>query len=229
VLDKRQDIRTNGMQYRKYILKAEEKERFFKWCLKNKLFKANNSSFTSRMNLVYTGFLETKSLTAVVAFENEMPIGLMMCENHIIYTSAKEYLDTNVFDLKIVNEYDWGFYNLGMINVYVKAKYRRKGVAKNLWLNMEELKIYELSKINKRFITNSCPIFEAQDLAFDIIAKYSKYSYVTNSHHKFYGYKLTIDLLTKKINYGEKKGDYIPNDWKLKKIKYYKVFDSIEH
>lgn len=186
--------------YKHYYLKGQAKKDFFDWCLENKLHKRTTLDFSSRMQLVFTGFVETESITAVVAFNNKEVAGILLCENKIAYSKGKMYIDPLKVNPVEDQVMDWGFYNLGVINIYVKNKFRKQGIAKQMVENIEKLRLNRLSKINdNHWYESSKPIFEAQELAFEICGKYFKNSYVsTGRPEDKFSYRQVIHSLTVK-------------------------------
>lgn len=166
--------------YKNYYLKGQSKKEFFDWCIESKLHKRTTLEFSSRMQLVFTGFIETESITAVVAFNNKEVAGILLCENRITYSKGKVYIDPMKFSPVEQQVMDWGFYNMGMLNIYVKNKFRKQGIAKQMVENVEKLRLNKLSTINEtHWYENSKPVFEARELAFEICGKYFKNSYVS--------------------------------------------------
>lgn len=186
--------------YKHYYLKGQAKKEFFDWCLENKLHKRTTLDFSSRMQLVFTGFVETESITAVVAFNNKEVAGILLCENRIAYSKGKMYIDPLKVNPVEQQTMDWGFYNLGVINIYVKNKFRKQGIAKQMVENIEILRLNRLSNINdNNWYESSKPIFEAQELAFEICGKYFKNSYVsTGRPEDKFSYRQVIHSLTVK-------------------------------
>lgn len=187
------------MNYKHYYLKNTSKKDFFEWCLEKKLHKRTTIDFSSRMQLVFTGFVETESITAIVAYDKDEPIGILLCENRVRFSAGKTYEDPSKFAPQEDEKFDWGFYNLGVLNIFVKPKYRGQGIAKQMVQDIEKIRLNKLANINSHWIENSKPLFEAQELAFDISGKYFQNSYVsTGKPEEKYSYRQVIHSLTVK-------------------------------
>lgn len=186
--------------YKHYYLKGKSKKEFFEWCLDNKLHKRTTLDFSSRMQLVFTGFVQTESITAVVAYHNKEVAGILLCENRVAYSKGKIYVDPIKVNPVEQEVKDWGFYNLGMVNIYVKNKFRKQGIAKQMVENIEKLRLNRLANINDNYwYENSKPVFEAQELAFEICGKYFANSYVsTGRPEDKFSYRQVIHSLTVK-------------------------------
>ena len=157
------------IQYKNYYLKNQDKKEFFEWCLENKLHNKNTPDFNSRMQLLYTGFIETQSITAIVAFENNEVAGLLLCENRMVYNQGKIYIDPLKYMPKEQETFDWGFYNLGCINIFVRPKFRGLGIAKKMVIDIETLRLNKLAQIDYNWYKDSKVIIEGQELSFEIL------------------------------------------------------------
>lgn len=188
------------INYKHYYLKGFTKKDFFDWCLENKLHKRTTLDFSSRMQLVFTGFVETESVTAIVAHHNNEVAGLLLCENRIIYNKGKIYNDPSKFAPIEEEVLNWGFYNLGVLNIFVKPKFRNQGIAKEMIKRIEKIRLNKLANINdENWFEGSKPLFEAQELSFEIGGKYFKNSYVsTGRPEDKYSYRQIIHSLTVK-------------------------------
>lgn len=186
--------------YKHYYLQNQAKKEFFDWCLVNKLHKRTTLDFSSRMQLVFTGFIQTESITAIVAYSHNEVAGILLCENRIAYSKGKIYVDPIKVNPVEHEIQDWGFYNLGVINIYVKNKFRNQGIAKQMVKDIEKLRLNKLSQINDNYwYENSKPLFEAQELAFEICGKHFQNSYVsTGRPEDKFSYRQVIHSLTVK-------------------------------
>lgn len=187
------------IDYRHYYLKGTNKKDFFDWCLENKLHKRNSPDFSSRMQLVYTGFIETESVSVILAYEGNEVAGLLLCENRILFNKAKIYEDPSKFEPKEQESFDWGFYNLGIINIYVKPKFRNLGIARKMVKDIEKMRLNKLANITSHWIDGSKPLLEAQELSFDIAGKHFDTAYVsTGRPEEKYSYRQVIHSLSVK-------------------------------
>lgn len=187
------------INFKNYYLNGTTKKEFFDWCLENKLHKRTTLDFSSRMQLVYTGFVETKGITAIVAYENNEVAGLLLCENRILFYNGKVYEDPSKYIAKEAETFDWGFYNLGILNIFVRPKFRNQGIARKMIEDIEKIRLNKLSVGSNHWIEDSKPIFEAQELSFEIAAKHLKNSYVsTGKPEDKYSYRQVIHSLTVK-------------------------------
>lgn len=187
------------INYKHYYLKGSSKKDFFEWCLENKLHKRTTLDFSSRMQLVFTGFVETESITAIVAYDKQEPVGILLCENRIRFNPGITYEDPSKFIPKEDERFEWGFYNLGVLNIFVKPKYRGKHIAKNMVQDIEKLRLNKLANVQSHWVEGSKPLFEAQELAFEITGKYFQHSYVsTGKPEEKHTYKQVIHSLTVK-------------------------------
>lgn len=187
------------IEYKNYYLKENCKKEFFDWCLEEKLYKENSLDFSSRMQLVFTEFVPTESITAVIAYENNQIAGMLLCENKLLFHKGKIYEDPEKTVPVEQESFDWGFYNLGIINIYVKPEHRNKGIAKSMVENLEKLRLNKLANIKSHWVENSKPLFEAQELSFDIASKTLKNTYVsTGKPQERYLYRQVIHSLSVK-------------------------------
>lgn len=188
------------IEYKHYYLEGFTKKDFFDWCLENKLYKRTTIDFKSRMQLIFKGFVKTESITAILAHKDNEIAGLLLCENRIEYSKGKIY--NNPFEFVPIEKEitDWGFYNLGVLNIFVKPKFRNQGLAKEMVQRIEKLRLNKLANINEEhWVENSKSLFEAQEILFEICAKYFKNSYVsTGRPEDKYSYRQVIHSLTLK-------------------------------
>lgn len=187
------------IEYKNYYLKESEKKTFFNWCLDNQLHKRNTPNFSSRMQLVFTGFVETQSVTAIVAYEKTEVVGILLCENKMCFHNGKIYDDPSKYIPQEQERFDWGFYNLGILNIFVKPKFRNQGIAKKMVEDIEKIRLNKLATIENHWVEESKPVFEAQELSFEIASKNFKNSYVsTGRPEDKYNYRQVIHGLTVK-------------------------------
>jgi predicted GNAT family acetyltransferase len=157
----------------------ENPEQFFRWCLDNNLYKKfRETNFTSRMRLFYKGEIEFNGLSAVVAFYNGKPVGIALCEHQDFFEPGKVFKDICKKNLTVKEEYQWGMQQVGMINLFVKTVHRGKGLAAQLAKKIELLRLSQLSAENFEWNPLSVPVFQAKELALDIMEKTSEYSYI---------------------------------------------------
>lgn len=174
---------------------GKQKQDFFQWALNHKLYKVDNSSsFNSRMKAVYQGRCPTKEITAVIAIVNNEPVAMTLCEDmdqmHNLYTKQKEGIMKGIPPKRdLIN----GQMNiLGFLSFFVKDRFRRKGIAKNLMSILEKEKM-------PLFIANSHPekyslmVFEAKEKALEIVKK-SQYSYPINCAEYQAVFKDRVDI-----------------------------------
>lgn len=185
--------------YRYYYLKEKAKKDFFEWCIENKLHKRTTVDFRSRMQLVFTEVLKTESITAIIAYHNKDIAGILLCENKMLFTNGKIYEDSTKFIAQVQENFEWGFYNLGIINIFVKPKYRNLGIAKEMIQDIEKVRLHKLAVTSNHCENGSKPLFEAQELTFQIAGKYFKNSYVsTAKSDDTYTYRQVIHSLSVK-------------------------------
>lgn len=185
------------INFKNYYLNGNTKKEFFDWCLDNKLHKRTTPEFSSRMQSVYTGFVETQSITAILAYEKDEVAGLLLCENRILFHNGKVYEDPSKYIAKEQEKFDWGFYNLGILNIFVKPKFRNQGIARKMIEDIEKIRLNKLSVGSSHWVEDSKPVFEAQELSFEIAGKHLKNSYVsTGRPEEKYFYRQVIHSLT---------------------------------
>lgn len=192
----------NEITYQQYYIENNQ-DSFLSWCLKNELYKTG-IEFNSRMKNIYTGERLFDSLSAVIAFHKEIPIGIILCENDESYQEAFLLKDRMKRNSRIERVFDWGFYNLGMLSIYVKNEYRGSGIATQLVKEIEAMRIASILDI-KGLNNDSVLIFQAKELAFDIVSKKSNYTYVTelsknSSNYRFFIDNITHGILEKRMN-----------------------------
>lgn len=187
------------LTFKTYIHKDISAE-FFNWCMQNKLYKKNRGTeFLSRMHMMYNNQLSINGLTTIVAFNNEGPIGIIHCENEESFKNAWLLKEPMKFNPMIEKSFSWGFYDMGMISIYVKEEFRGQSIATQLWNRMEYTRLHTLKTVYNHNPL-SVPLFQAKELAYDIINKKSQYSYVTQYHpREFIHYGNDINSLTIKI------------------------------
>lgn len=184
-----------------YIVKNIDKsdEIFGKWCIDNKLFK-EEIDFTSRMKKVYLKERAYESLTVVIAYQNKEPIGIIMCENDESFDNSYLLKDPLRKNSKISENFDWGIYHLGFISMYVKEKFRNKGIAVNLIKKLEQEKLQKLHEI-EGLNSLSIGVFQAREKALDLLIKHLEHSHVTNlstnsSNYRYFIHDITYNLIT---------------------------------
>lgn len=170
---------------------------FFNWCLENKLYKeTTDKNFISRMKEMYELKLPFNGLTTVVAFIDNKAIGIIHCEHENSFKNA--WLLKNVESRRPIVEksFNWGFYNLGFISIFIKEQYRNQSIATQLWNLIEDIRLSSLKDI-QNYDELSVPLFQAKELAFEIIKRKSTYSYVAEAgYYDFFKYNLVIHHLT---------------------------------
>lgn len=177
------------IQYKIYTLEKDI-PLFFEWCLENKLYKSSeDDSFRSHMKSCFEGKKAVEQLTAVVAFIDKSPIGMILCQHSDAFTTAK-LMSVN----KVVREYEWGMHHMGMVSIYVKEEYRGNGVATNLFLHLENTRLESLKNIS--FNPSSVPVFQAKELSEVIIKKKAQYSFASICHHKDTNYPSFMGRIT---------------------------------
>lgn len=187
-----------NIEYKIYQFITETPNDFFQWCLENKLYKVSeDKNFNSRMKKYYNGEIIFNGLTTVVAYTNDKPVGIVLCEHQNHYQKAIRL--KNEFSSKptIGVEYDWGFHQLGMVSFFVKNTYRELGIATQLWERLENIRLKDFIKQNPNEL--SVPLFQAKELAFNIVEKKSKYAYVCELNKENFNYPWKIHNLTNGI------------------------------
>lgn len=171
---------------------------FFRWCLRNRLYKVSRDpKFVSRMKKYYKSEINFTGLSCVVAYHNTKPVGIILCEHQNTFTHAKTYYDPVKWVLKVKDEFTWGFQQIGMVNIFVKSAHRKQGIARLLVRKIEDLRLSQMVNAGMNLDSYSVPLFQARQLALDIVLKYSQYSYVSENKPKEFLYPNTIHGLTK--------------------------------
>lgn len=195
----------NNIKYRVFSAndKSDEKELFFTWALKNKLFRNIydepdlKNSYQSRLEKIYKKERLIKDFTAVLAFNNNEPIGIVFCEN-AFYKRKTDYIPMN--KKKATKVFDAEAVGLGFVSFYVKNEYRQQGVASKMFnvLELEKLKLIIANKEKNK----SLMCFEAREKGVDMVKK-SQYSYPVHSsyqsHFDYLGKLLFDDFFKDKI------------------------------
>lgn len=185
--------------FKNYIIESQPQD-FFNWCLENTLYKKSKSKyFNSRMKAFYEQQIDFKGLTCVLAFYKKNPVGIILCEHQDYFEHARVHEDLSRFRLKVTEEFDWGMQQVGMLSMYIKKSHRKKGLAKNMLIQLEKLRLSQIAKEDFEFNPLSVPLFQARELAFDIVLKYSQYSYVTQYFPCEYLYPHNIDNITRSL------------------------------
>lgn len=172
--------------------KGKNKEDFFAWAIENKLYRNRESepdlkeTYASGMKAVFEQRRESKSITAVVAFDRNEPVAIILCINDF----AKRNIDFRTWGrkkpFKTFPEVEALY--LGNIMCYVKPEYRKNGIAS------EMLQILEIEK-GKTLIANkekptTLMFFKAREKAMDLIREAGRFSYPVydNYQHHFDNY-----------------------------------------
>lgn len=139
------------------FFKNEDPKEFFNWCLENKLYKedSNDEFFKSRMKEVYLGNKQYDGISAIIAYDEDKPIGICLLEQKIdengsmpITRGGLLHMDNRERKNPWQKRFDLEFIHLGFLSFYVKEEYRRKGIAKQLLSDMEELQYNRLKVEN---------------------------------------------------------------------------------
>lgn len=184
--------------FKNYIIeKFQDPSEFFQWCLENNLYKSVKSRyFISRMKKFYEGEVEFHGLTCVLAFYNKKPVGIVLCEHQDYFENARLYEDLCRNKLKVKEEFDWGMQQVGMVSMYIKKSHRKKGLAKNMVLDLEKLRLSQIAREDFELHPLSVPLLQAKELAFDILLKNSQHCYITQYKPQDYLYPHNIHNLT---------------------------------
>lgn len=184
------------INYKSYsFANKESSKEFLTWCFENKLYKSTRVLF-SHLKYLYTGLYERDQISAIVAYDDKRPIGICICEHtKEVVESANigEYIRNN---WKKEKEFNWKFYNLGFLNMYVKPNYRKKGIAQQLVTIMEAMRVSQVIDENKE---QWIPFFIGRELAHDIINNKCHYAYAIKSEKEDKNYPLELMQLTKNI------------------------------
>jgi GNAT superfamily N-acetyltransferase len=193
------------MEYKiKHIKKSDNN--FGKWCIENQLFK-EEEGFTSRMKKVYMKEREYESLTVVIAYHKDIPIGIVMCENDESFDNSYLLKDPLRKNSKINESFDWGVYHLGFVSMYVKDEFRNKGIAVDLIkiLEKEKLKtLHEIEGLNPL----SVAVFQAREKALDLLIKHLEHSHATRLSTDSSNYRYFLHDITHNLIMGRKYGEY---------------------
>lgn len=182
------------MYYKNYTINQNNDD-FFTWCLENKLYK-ESENFNSRMKNIYTGKREFESLDAIVVFENNIPIGIALCENHSLQSQAFVFKNPNNPRSKQKEILNWNIVNLGFLSLYVKEEFRNKGIASKLIKKIEKQRIKNSSHLIE---DNDVILFEGKEKTFDLSNKHLQYSYITNLEQHNTNYTKELEYLTRAI------------------------------
>lgn len=188
------------IQYKTYVL-GSDIPKFFQWCLVNELYKSTeDKSFKSHMKSCFEGRTQVNEMSAIVAFIDKEPIGMILCEHNDAFTNA-QLMSVN----KVVREYDWGMHHLGMVSIYIKEGYRKNGIATKLFQSLEKVRLASLQNIEYNPL--SVPVFQAKELSEYIVKRKAIYSYVSICKPKDSNYPSFMGNITHgliEIRYGEK-------------------------
>lgn len=130
------------------FFKEESPKDFFSWCLENKLYKEdiNDEFFKSRMKEIYLGNKPYHGISTIIAYNEDKPIGICLLEQKLdekgkIPTTRGGLLHMDNRERKNPwqKRFDLEFIHIGFLSFYVKEEYRKKGIAKQLLKEMEEL------------------------------------------------------------------------------------------
>lgn len=224
-------------KFKNYVIESEP-ESFFEWCLENDLYKTTKAKkFNSRMKAFFEQDIKFNGLSCILAFYKNKPVGIALCEHQDYFEHARIHEDLSRFRLKVEEEFDWGMQQVGMIGIYVKKSHRKKGLAKHMVIELEKLRLSQIAKEDFKLNPLSVPLLQARELAFDIVFKYSQYSYVTQYCPKEYLYPHNIDNITRSIiNYRENpnsgiellriRDNFIQEEFKTYQIMYETTFDK---
>lgn len=194
--------------------KGKYKEDFFNWAKENQMYRNINdepelkTTYNSGMKAVYDGKRESKDITAVVAFDNNNPVALILCINDF----QKRPIDFRTWGRKkpFKTFPDVEAVYVGNVMCFVKKKYRKNGIG------TEMLKLLEIEKAKLLIANKEKPVslmfFKAREKATNLILDGGKFSYTVseNNQHLFDNYgsllydkKYDSDLSTVKCKYKE--------------------------
>ena len=187
---------------------SKDKDNFFKWALLNKLYRNHEAEpslkedYKSWMKAVFEKRIDSKDITAVIAFNGNEPIGMVLCKNSV-YKRKIDFYSCNGSRKKPYKTFpDVEAICMGFTAFYVKNEYRKNGIGTNLIKTLEKEK-YKVLIANKEKQT-SLMFFEARQQANPLILKASKYSYPVyaeyQNHFDIYGTMLFEKVLDTKLS-----------------------------
>jgi Acetyltransferase (GNAT) family len=187
---------------------------FYNWCLNNKLYKTDGGiEENSRMEMIYNGLEPFVGISAVVAYKENKPIALILCEHRDLKVEKSE-----------TENADLSFYNLGFVNIFVKKSQRKKGLATQLVQEMENLR---LNLLKDKLPQDASTFFVAQQLAKVVVSEKAKYTYAIGSDIEHRGRQLEIDNIAyHKTN--EAKSSFVAADNPLDNIKNLRLKHMLE-
>lgn len=234
------DIELNNKKYQLrvvHLLTKDNPNDFLAYCLNNQLYKTEEN-FSSRMKKVYTGEKVWQGASAVIALHDNKPVGICLLEHRFL---NDEMPVTQAGILKMGSrakdpwqkKLDWHFIHTGFISFYIAPDHRKRGLAKSLLNEMENLQ-YQLvlqeklePEIHKN-MNNNCLVVTCRELANNIIQSSRLfYGVGCDTHHN--NYDADISSHTYKIFFEDKPkksmGDFkydpvkIENEFELMKKK----------
>ncbi len=191
--------------------KNEDPTVFFRFCLKQKLYKFEAEEKNSEMLDLFVEKREYHGLSAIVVHDGQQTIGICMLEHRV--DDRGEIIQNqggivNLSDLSAkdnwLEKYNFNFLNMGVIHFYVRKQFRGIGMTRELLTKMENLQLKRLRKDNcyrgiMESIDDNYLLITSKDDA-EIISEQSKIFCAINCDIDHEDYNMEISRLSLEIN-----------------------------
>lgn len=177
------------------ILEQEELIASYGQLISQELFDSELPN--SRLKNIFNLSRETPDgiIASVAKNESGEFVGIITCERTTQPSfNAFRVKDPFKMNSKVKSTETWSFVPSGFISMYVKPKYRNKGIAKEL-LNNLEYYLFSSQKLE----AESVPLFTAAAKAVSMIADYSIYSLPIDVNQKSSNFPSRIHFLTEAV------------------------------
>ena len=172
----------------------------FKYLFDNQMWEQSygtSMSLSLYKNIIETNSIDTDKFTVIIARNNNIPIGVSILESYepIRYQLQTLQNSTIISQNPTVKfKIDKNFLNAGWLQFYIKPEYRKKGIATELLLKIEQEYI---SKITPILNENDLPMVLGMGNAFDLILNKSIYTHPIRSNKKYTNFIYDIDSLSR--------------------------------
>jgi hypothetical protein len=140
--------------------KDEDPSVFFKFCLKQKLYKFDAEDENSEMLDLFVEKRKYEGLSAIVVHDGQQTMGICMVEHRVNYDGSIIKTQGGIINVdnmldkdNWLEKYNFNFLDIGVIHFYVRKKFRGIGMTRELLHKMENLQLKRLR--NDHILKNS--------------------------------------------------------------------------